>query len=278
MKQFNFSPWWLTGFTQADGTFIIIVVKQPRGKFLYRFRPVFELSQSVTELNIMTALQKHLGGGRIVINRDRLSVVFSSMEELLTIILPHFDKYTLRGGKFISYLIFRQVVLCIKNKEHLHLQGFLAILDLCYMMHTTSVRDMSSKQEILNNILFKLDINSFEPITPIAVDFLSVKISREISPDFVSGLIDGDGSIGFGFSGNKVRATISITMGIDDYTVLLDVQDFFKCGNVSKIASKEAARYRLASVSDMIHKVQPVLSSCHMNTVKGDYLVPCFKV
>ena len=30
MKQlFKFSPWWLTGFTQADGSFMVIIKKQP---------------------------------------------------------------------------------------------------------------------------------------------------------------------------------------------------------------------------------------------------------
>lgn len=55
-NNYKFSPWWLTGFTQADGSFIIIIKKQERGKFGYRFHPVFELSQSVIDQDIIIAL------------------------------------------------------------------------------------------------------------------------------------------------------------------------------------------------------------------------------
>ena len=67
---------------------------------------------------MMEALHKHLGAGRLVISRNGVSIVFTSMRDLLTIVIPHFDKYTLRGGKFISYLIFRIVVLCMKDGLH----------------------------------------------------------------------------------------------------------------------------------------------------------------
>ncbi|SAM86554.1 probable LAGLIDADG endonuclease (mitochondrion) [Ustilago bromivora] len=94
MKQlFKFSPWWLTGFTQADGSFMVIIKKQPRGKFLYRFVPTFELSQSIHDLELMQALHTYLGVGRLVINRERVSIVVTSLKEIITVILPHFEKY-----------------------------------------------------------------------------------------------------------------------------------------------------------------------------------------
>lgn len=90
---FKFSPWWLTGFTQADGSFMIIIKKQPRGKFLYRFVPTFELSQSSNDLKLMQALHTFLGVGRLVINQERVSIVVTSLKEIVNVILPHFERW-----------------------------------------------------------------------------------------------------------------------------------------------------------------------------------------
>ena len=72
---------------------MVIIKKQPRGKFLYRFVPTFELSQSIHDLELMKALHTYLGVGRLVINRERVSIVVTSLKEIITVILPHFEKY-----------------------------------------------------------------------------------------------------------------------------------------------------------------------------------------
>ena len=56
------------------------------GKFLYRFVPTFELSQSIHEIKMM-------GVGRLVINRERVSIVVTSLKDIVTVILSHFEKY-----------------------------------------------------------------------------------------------------------------------------------------------------------------------------------------
>lgn len=94
----------------------------------------------------MTALHKHVKGGRFVINGDHLSIVFTSMKDLLTIIQPYFDKYT--GGKYVSYLIFRKVIFALNDGYHKHIDVFLSIQNLCYFMHSTSTRTVESKHEI----------------------------------------------------------------------------------------------------------------------------------
>ena len=66
--------------------------------------------------------------------------------------------------------------------------GFLAILDLCYFMNSTSVRSEESKQEIVNTI--KAKCGPVKEMKAILIDF-SVKKVETISAEFVAGLIDG---------------------------------------------------------------------------------------
>ena len=66
---------------------------------------------------MIKALHAHIGVGKLRINRDSANLVINKLEDLILVILPHFDKYPCRGGKYISYQVFRQVVLLMQNKE-----------------------------------------------------------------------------------------------------------------------------------------------------------------
>lgn len=74
---------------------MVIIKKQPRGKFLYRFVPTFEISQSIHDLELMQALHTYAFGGvgRLVINRERVSIVVTSLKDIISVILPHFEKH-----------------------------------------------------------------------------------------------------------------------------------------------------------------------------------------
>lgn len=94
-------------------------------------------------------------------------------------------------------------------------------------------------------------------------------------PDFVAVLLDGDGSIGFSFytTGTRVRPYVSVIMGVDDYSVLLELVDFFGCGSVTVIKCKEAAVYRVTNTGNIINNIGSVLRSTPMNTTtKGSAL------
>ena len=51
------------------------------------------LGVSIHDLELMQALHTYLGVGRLVINRERVSIVVTSLKEIITVILPHFEKY-----------------------------------------------------------------------------------------------------------------------------------------------------------------------------------------
>lgn len=93
MMKFKFHPWWITGFTQADGAFVVSFDYRDSGIIPYRPRPTFVLSQSIREVNIMKELHTQLGVDNLRFHRDSVDIVVRSMNELTNIILPHFDKY-----------------------------------------------------------------------------------------------------------------------------------------------------------------------------------------
>ncbi len=48
----------------------------------------------------------------------------TSLDEIITVLIPLFDKHPVRGSKILPYLIFKEVSLMMKDKKHLTLEFF----------------------------------------------------------------------------------------------------------------------------------------------------------
>lgn len=199
------------------GSFVVNIDVRKQGKVPYYPRPTFVLKKSIREEQIMISLQKYLGVGKLIYSRNEVSLVVRSLEEITSIILPHFEKYPVRGHKFLSYLIFKKVVLLMKNGKHLEVIGFLQILELSYFANNTTQRT----QIILENITMKF--GSLPEKMTIQSELENSTI-HPIFPDYLVGLVDGAfaGSFHFGFKSNRRRivANFTIVQGIEDKSVL----------------------------------------------------------
>jgi hypothetical protein len=68
-------------------------------------------------------------------------------------ILPHFDRYPLQSGKLQDYLVFREIVLRMRAKEHLHPGGFLELARLAFTMNATGKQRQYTLAVIESGIL-----------------------------------------------------------------------------------------------------------------------------
>ena len=68
-------------------------------------------------------------------------------------ILPHFDRYPLRSGKLQDYLVFRQIVLRMRHKEHLNPLGFVELARLAFTMNATGKQRQYTLAMIESGIL-----------------------------------------------------------------------------------------------------------------------------
>lgn len=56
--------------------------------------------------------------------------IISSVKDLINQVIPHFDNYPLISKKKADYELFKEIVLLMKNKEHLTNKGLLKIMSL----------------------------------------------------------------------------------------------------------------------------------------------------
>ena len=132
MKDFLLSS--LIIFTQSDGSFVI---SYTISKSEIPIRPVlvFNLTQSNLDYDLFIEIKKYLGIGKVYNNKQNVTFVVKSINEIVEVLLPLFDKHLLRGSKLTGYNIFKTVVLMVKDKKHLTLEGVIQILNLSYFMN-----------------------------------------------------------------------------------------------------------------------------------------------
>jgi hypothetical protein len=80
-----------------------------------------------------------MGCGTLVkpgLDRDRYGTSVANMKDILTIVIPFFEKYPLYGAKYLDYKDFCKGVFIMKNKGHLTTEGLKELKSLAYRMNT----------------------------------------------------------------------------------------------------------------------------------------------
>ena len=75
---------------------------------------------------LMEKIQEFFGGiGYISKPNNNLTVEFrvSTLNDIANVIIPHFDKYPLATKKQADYILFKEIILLLLNKEHSTLEG-----------------------------------------------------------------------------------------------------------------------------------------------------------
>ena len=240
--------------------------------------PIFNITQSKIEFDLFIEINKKLGIGKVYNNRQNVIFVVKSIDEIVEVLLPLFDKYPLRGSKLIGYNIFKTVTLMIKEKKHLTLEGLIQILNLSYFMNKeTSLRTDESKEILVNKLIEKYgELPTVLDIVP-ANNITNKK--EPLTLEFVRGLIDGDGSFNVSFVTTRRRINVNFTVvcELSSISVLNDLVDFFSCGTVYKLQSN-AARYQVQNVEDMLYKIYPKLKDIKFDTIKQNHFEKTIKV
>lgn len=276
-KNFNITPDWLAGFTQSDGSFVVNYSTIKHG-IPVRPTPVFNLTQSKVDSDLFIEIQKYLGIGKVYDNRQNVTFSVRSIDEIVEVLLPLFDKHPLRGSKLAGYNIFKAVVLMIKEKRHLTLEGTIQILNLSYFMNKdTTLRTEKTKEILEGNLMLKYGTL---PVVPeIILPVLDTSEPKSMNLEFVRGLIDGDGSFNVSFATTRRRVNVNFTVvcELSSISVLNELVDFFECGTVYTLPSK-AARYQVQSVDEILDKVYPKLKDINFNTIKQNHFEKTIKV
>ena len=238
-------PHFLTGFADAESSFVLSIIKSNNVRSGWVIKPRFQIHLHKKDLFVLEAIQNLLGVGKIYV-QGASSVeyrVFSIKE--LEVVLDHFDKFPLITQKYGDYFLFKQAYLLLINREHLTPEG---------------LRKIISIKASMNNGLSEPLKEAFPDVT------LAVRPMREnisiCNPQWLAGFTSGEGSFGVkvrnpnGNSKAFIELIFQINQHVRDKQLIAYIAEYLGCGKVYK-HSVNAVVYRVSKTSDLTEIIIP---------------------
>lgn len=218
----NLNPFWVSGFSDAEGCFSVILTKLPKGS--WRIIVSFEINLHTKDIDILYQIQKFWGVGLVHSRVNRNLCVFrvTKIEDLIKVIIPHFKKFALLSQKHSDFILWSKVVELMHTKTHLTTLGVMTILGLYSSINLGVSSRISPKGEAFPNI--------------VGVKRESVILPLTLNPYWVSGFTAGDG--GFSIGIRKITGQIYFRFHIAQHSRDRDLMilfiSFFGCGKVNR--------------------------------------------
>ncbi len=259
---------WVTGFTDAEGCFSVIIEIPDPSK--WKIRISFEINLHEMDKDILYKIQSFFGVGAVYHRADRKKSVYrvSNVSYINKVIIPHFTEYPLISQKARDFLLWSKVVEIISNRDHLTKQGFDKIL---------------SYYASINKGVSKKVGNYYPDILP--TEKPVINLPKKLNPQWVSGFVAGDG----GFSiyvrpandyalKEKVFCRFYITQHTKDLELMQLFIQFFGCGKVDVRSNLSTLRCDFL-VQDTSFLLEKIVSHFYLyplvNLKQEDFL--CFR-
>lgn len=253
-------PWFVTGFTDGEGCFIVSIIKDNKYKLGWRVICRFEISLNNKDLDLLKKIKSYFGVGNIYFTgKDNTSIQYriESASDLV-VIINHFDKYPLITKKLGDYLLFKQAFELIQGKQHLTEEG---------------LKKLVSIKAVLNNGLsdnLKIAFSKTDVIPALRPE---VKLAKNISPNWLVGFVDAEGCFNVQIfksttkTGEAVKLSFIVTQHIRDECLIRSLIDYFGCGNIN--INRKEIYFKITKFSYLIEKVIPFFEKYSLQGVKS---------
>ena len=245
----NINPYYITGLSDAKSTFSIDSNYSLEGikvKTNWKVSARFLIKLHSVEFSLLEKIKAQLGVGTVYLNTEKNEAIFkvSKLNEILDVIIPHFDKYPLQGVKCIDYNLWKEAVNFINKKEHITNEGLLKIL---YVSKILSPRALDLSPSL------KLDF--FE----ISVGFkLGYKFSSYLEPNWITGFVERAGSFNVSIdSNNIVIVRLIIGSHIREQLLINKLFEYFNTGKINTTESGGVVNLTMGNLADLQLKVIP---------------------
>ena len=243
----DYSRWFTTGFTDAEGCFYISITKNTKFKTGWKVLAFFEIHIHKKDIELLEFIQNQLKGvGRIVPNgKNAYGFRVNSINDLLDTIIPHFEKYPLSSQKLADFILWKQAIIMMKEGKHLTKDGIKEIVNIRASINT-GLSEVLKREFILAIPAVRL-INT--PVVP--------------HEAWLSGFTSGEGSflIRIGKSKDKVASraqlVFTISQHIRDELLLKSIIDYLNCGIYRVHTNRDLGDYICLDFQDIYTKIIP---------------------
>ena len=245
LSNIKLNPWFITGFADAESSFMILVQPRSDSKTKWRIKASFAIGLNKKDWEILEHIKYSLGVGRIYTSGTKVYYRVEAFNEL-QVILDHFDKYPLITAKKVDYALFKECFNLIKLNKHLTEEGILQIIKL-----------KSSLNKGLSN-------NLKEQFKVIANERLEFKFDGISDPYWVAGFTSGDGSFNIKTTevrSGKVQLRYAVNLHIREKDVIIGLANYIESlqNNPLKVEKVKYVHYTKTSVALQIVNLSDIL-------------------
>jgi hypothetical protein len=105
-------------------------------------------------------------------------------------------------------------------------------------------------------------------------------LQQEMYPNWITGLVDGEGSFMILFTPNskfntnwEVRPSFALSLKMVDKNILLGLKDYFNCGNLPFCKTDSTYKYEVRSLQDLHCRVIPHFDKYPLLIKRKEFLV-----
>lgn len=255
---FKLNPWFVTGFTDGDGSFAVSITKKKAG-IGWKIVPIFTIGLDLKDLDLLVQIKDFFKTGNIYISkRGVVYYTVGSVKDIVKYIIPHFDKYPLVTQKLKDFRLFKEIVLLMEKGQHNIVSGLLKVFSL---------------KVNLNKGLPTAVKEEFPDILPTILP--EFKIPLSFNPNWLAGFITAEGSFYISLyesdkrkAGYAVSLSFSLSQHLKDIELLERLSLFLDSGVVRTSSNRGTAELIITKFSDLNEKVIPFLLKYNLSGVK----------
>lgn len=144
--------WYIAGFIDGEGCFSVSIRRSKFSRLGWTVNPLFQVYQHRDNAKVLYICKQIFECGYVSEkggNPSCFTYAIDKINDLITKVIPFFDKYRLIGEKYNNFLLFKDIVIRMGNKEHLTQSGFIKIAEKSFQMNRNGKYRKISLEEIM---------------------------------------------------------------------------------------------------------------------------------
>lgn len=250
------NPWFVTGFTDGEGCFLINVRPKSNRNSGYGVELVFRLHLHSRDRALLGKIRDFFGVGRLTAVSENYAQYWVGALEDILVIVNHFDNYPLITQKWSDYQLFKQAVELVERKEHLTPEGLQKIVSIRAALNKGLSEDLRA---------------AFPDVVP----SIRPQVQNIIIPDpyWISGFVDAEGCFNVRFTktskGESVNLRFLVTQHARDAELLNSLVDYFGCGRYCvRLSTSLHGDYIVTKFEDIRCKIIPFFDKYPLQSEK----------
>ena len=245
----NLNPYYITGFVDGEGSFIATV--NPNSKYTtgYRVKSTFSIGLHKRDLPLLGLIKNYFGVGNITKQGENSFIYRVTCLKELEIIISHFDSYPLLTKKHADFLLFKEIINLMKEKEHINMEGLKKILSIKASL----------------NLGLSTELNeAFPDIVPVLRPSLNSNLKNQ-DLNWLSGFTDAEGCFFVSIKESlksKLKEAVSlrfiITQHLRDEELIRSFITILGCGRYISRSNQECGEFVVEKLSDINKKIIPL--------------------